>query len=344
MHDTNARMRGLTNMSARGLTNAKMRGLLVVFVLGVGFVSGGATCARRDVTLSLPPPPPLLNDQSGLAEVIAAVNRTSSIGELSTNTATVDVISMPALPKLSATLALRKQRDFRLRASLPVVMGTGLDMGSNDDVFWFEVPENFGRVLYFARHDQYQRMLDRSILPVDPTWLADALGLVQIDPATVTKPMIRLPNGRLELTSSLPLPAGVFHRVCHIDPVAGHVTDQFLYSPNGIRIAESHASNHQFYVAQNCSLPHSVQVQLLPNAGPPLEMKIDIGSYAIGQMLSGDPNLFAMPTGAGSVVDLTQIPAASMGSVAPAAFQIPVQYQPSDSGQIQYRGLTSESR
>ena len=84
--------------------NARMRSLFCLLMLGVCFVSGGATCARRQPTLTLPPPPPVLAETPGLAEVAAAVNRTSAVRELSTNTATVDVLTMPTLPKLSATI------------------------------------------------------------------------------------------------------------------------------------------------------------------------------------------------------------------------------------------------
>ncbi|MDV6030263.1 MAG: hypothetical protein F9B45_09175 [Phycisphaera sp. RhM] len=322
------------------LIDARMRALTWLLVLGVCFVSGGATCARRDATLQLPPPPPVLPQTPTLELVTAAVNRTSAIRELSTNTASVDVLSMPALPKLSATINLRKERDFRLKASLPIVMGSGLDMGSNNSLFWFEVPEGMGRLLYFARHDQYRQQLDRAVLPVDPTWVTDALGLVQIDPNQVVAGPVVRPDGKLEIRTVLPMPAGTFQRVCYIDAAAGHVTDQFLYAPaGGPPIAESHASNHQFYVDHNCSLPHTVEFSLTPRAGEPLSMRIDVGIYAVNQILSGDPNLFVMPQGAANAIDLTTLSPGNAAMVAPTHYQIPATYQSEPAGPMPYRGL-----
>lgn len=339
------------------MTNAWTRAIWGLLIITVGFVSGGATCARREPALTMPPPPPILSGMPTLDQVAAAVNRTASIRELSSNTTTVDVISMPAVPKLSATLALRREREFRLRASLPIVMGAGLDMGSNSQRFWFEVPEGMGRTLYYADHQRYRQQLDRVILPVDPTWVTDALGLVQIDAAQVLQGPVMRPDGKLEIRSQLPMPAGVFQRVCYIDAQAGHVTDQLMYSPTGTLIAESHATNHRYYVDQQCSLPHSVQFALRPPNGPPLEMQIDVGSYAINQILSGDPNLFVMPQGANQVVDLTangSVPlapptpsgtnpasasdAAVMGNVQPTSFQTPA-YRSDQIGPMPYRGL-----
>ncbi len=313
---------------------ARRRILFCCIILMFGFVCGGATCSQRQTTYSYPPPPPILNPAPSLQQVATAVNRTSAIRELSTNTASVDVLSMPAIPTLSSTtISLRRDREFRLRASLPVVMGSGLDMGSNQNQFWFEVPEGIGRTLYFANHDQYQRQLDRAMFPVDPTWVMDALGLVQIDPVRVVAGPVVRPDGKLEVRSTIPFAAGMFQRVCYVDATAGHVTDQFLYAPSGALIAQSSASNHEFFPEQQCSLPHTVQINLLPTSGQPLQLKIDVGSYAVNQILSGDPNLFAMPQGANNVVDLSTLGGSTVPIVAPAS------YQTSAIGPLPYRGL-----
>ncbi|MCC9603043.1 hypothetical protein LOC67_21045 [Stieleria sp. JC731] len=326
--------------------NARMRFLIVLMWVSVCFVSGGATCSRRDPVLTLPPPPPVLTSAPTVSDLVAAINRTSVIRELSTNTATVDVISMPALPKLSATVNLQRDRNFRMRARLPVVMGSGLDIGSNNDLFWFEVPEDFSRTLYYARHDQYQAQLNHAILPVDPTWLIDSLGLAQIDPSTIDQPMQFSSDGKIVLQTLVRKPAGNFRRYYTIDAAGGHVIDQYVYSPSGQLIAESHASNHQFYAEQGCSLPHTVRFKLTPAAGDPLEMQVDVGMYAINQILSGDPNLFVVPQGAGKVVDLTTIsPLAISPAVMPmTGLATPptvsqVGYQQDAGTPLQYRGL-----
>ena len=122
-------------------------------MLSLLFVSGGATCSRRQPPMLFPPPPVVFEAAPSLEELAAVVNRTETIRQLSSNSASVEVLSMPSLPRLSATLNLERERRFRLRASLPIVFA-GLDMGSNDEMFWFEVPEGVSKTLYYARHDQ----------------------------------------------------------------------------------------------------------------------------------------------------------------------------------------------
>ena len=316
-----------------------MRVLGWLGVLSMLFVSGGATCARRQAPMPYPPPPVVFNAQPSLEELAAVVNRTQNIRQLSSNSASVEMLSMPNLPRLGATLNLERERNFRLRASLPIVFA-GLDMGSNDEMFWFEVPEGMSKTLYYARHDQYRQQLNRAILPVDPTWIMDALGLVQLDPSTVVAGPITRTDGKIEIRNTMPMPDGIYQRVCYIDPAAGYVTDQFLYAPNGNRVARSTASQHVYYPEQQCAIPHRVEIHLAPAVGPPLAMQIEIASYTINQLLSGDPQLFTMPTSAPQAVDLTALGSGGPTVVPAPAVSTPINYSASVETSAPLRGMT----
>lgn len=300
-----------------------MRTFSWIMIIAICFVSGGATCVRQQPPSPFPAAPQVFNEIPSALEISAAINRTSSIRVLSSNSASVKMLSIPKLPELSnATLSLQRDKRFRLNAKLPLI-GSGLDLGSNEEVFWFEVPDGaLSRTIYWANHEKYRQQLTRAILPVDPTWVMDALGLIQVDPATIVAGPVRRADGRLEIRSALNLPDGMYQRVCLIDPTAGYVTHQFLYAPSGNLVASSEASNHRYYEEENCALPHSVKISLQPAAGPPLVMKIDISSYAINQLLSGDPQVFTMPQTAANAVDLTELNGVvpKPSSVVPASY------------------------
>ncbi len=298
-----------------------MRAILWIGILCVGFVTGGATCARRNPALDFPPPPPTLSEAPTLEELAEVLNQTDAIQQLSTNSASVEVLSMPSLPSLSATIHLQRDRNFRMRASLPVVMGSGLDLGSNNEMFWFEVPEGVSRKLYYARHEEYRQQLHRAILPVDPTWLIEAIGLVHLDPATVVDGPIQRTDGKLEIRNTISMPQGDYERVCYVQHPGGYVTHQFLYAPQGRLVAASEASNHRFYEAHGCALPHRVRFDLLPAEGHPLSMQIDIGSYLVNELLGDEATLFAMPQNAAQAEDLTRL------SIAPGVASAPSHYR-----------------
>ncbi len=271
------------------------------------WVAGGATCHRRTAKVNQLPPPQVFNGLPSLDELAQVVNRTDSIQQLSSNSVSVEVPSMSYVPRLSSSLNIDRPKQFRMRASVPLLLGTGIDLGSNNELFWFEVPEAMTQTLYYARHDQYQHQAVRSILPVDPSWFVEALGLVHLDPAQVVEGPILRTDGRLEVRSMMPYPDGLYSRVCVIEPTAGYVTDQILYGPNGKQIAAASGSNHRYYADQQCALPHAVQVRLVPDVGPPLELKLEIGNYAVNQLLSGDPQLFTMPQTARQQVNLSNL-------------------------------------
>lgn len=315
-----------------------MRALGWIGMIFVCFVAGGATCGPRQAPVPFPPPPVVLNEAPTIDQLTPIINRAANIRQLSSNSATVTVLSEPKLPRLTnSTLHLQRDRMFRLQASLPIVLGAGVDMGSNDEVFWFEVPEGIGdKTLYYARHEQYQQQLNRAVLPVDPTWVMDALGLIQIDRNAVVAGPIQRSDGKLEVRSTLAMPDGIYQRVCLIEPRAGYVTDQLLYAPAGNLIAQSHATNHVYYDEVQCALPHQVEITLSPIVGQPLSMRIEVGSYAVNQLLSGDPNLFVMPQSASRAIDLTTLsapPATAM--VTPPA---PVGYSATISSAYPLRG------
>ena len=304
------------------------------------FVCGGATCARQPVASPFPPPPPVnFGEAPSLEQVANVVNRTAAITQLSTNSATVDVLSMPAVPKLNATMNLQRDKDFRLRASLPLLLGSGIDMGSNQELFWFEVPEGISKTLYFARHHQYEQQLSRSVSPVDPSFLIDALGLVQIDPKSVVAGPIRRADGKLEIRTTTHTPSGMYQRVLFVEPNAGYVTDQLVYDPSGTLVAQSSASEHVYYEAQGCVLPHQVKVDLVPRGGEPLTLQIGISSYTVNQLLSSDPNLFVIPSGASQTVDLTQLNGAMPSVQMPVPTSGPTAYTADASLAYPLRGM-----
>lgn len=287
---------------------ATLVGLCVVF----GITTGGATCTRRPSTPVFPPPPPVsFSPAPTLSEVAAAVNRTDDVSMLSTTSATVRVASMPKLPKLRATVHARRERDFRLKADLPVVLGSGIDLGSNADRFWFETPERLSRTLYWSDHHRFRHTGARTVLPVDPTWFMQAMGLARVNPdAVIAGPMVRS-DGLLEIRENVPMPGGDHSRVLYVEPEGGYVTDQWVINEQNLVVARSEARGHVYYPipgasggTTGCVLPHHVRIHLTPPGGQEVELEFDIARYTINQLLSGDANLFVMPTTAANRVDL----------------------------------------
>ena len=87
-----------------------------------------------------------------LGDVVQVVNdNTAKIRSLYTTDATMTV---PGAPALRANLAVERPRRLRLRAETAIT-GAEVDMGSNDELFWFWIRRNPPPTLYHCRHDKF---------------------------------------------------------------------------------------------------------------------------------------------------------------------------------------------
>lgn len=326
------------------------------------WTAGGATCHRGQRMSDLNPPPVVFEAEPRIDEVVAAVNRTDAITMMQSTSTTVKLLDSP-VPRLNASLALERPRRFRLRASLPILLGASLDVGSNDELFWMRYPDDGVRqTLLYARHDQFQPQMPGSPLPVDPTWLIEALGLVHIDPDLVHHGPVLRGDGQLEVRTWVQTAGGNYNRVLFIDKEHGFVSSQYLYGPDGRLVASATGAEHNYYDEHRVVLPHSVHIHLAASGGsPPVGLQVEIGSYALNQLLGDDPRQFEIPSeGNHQVVDLSrlsgiaappspeQAPEAAPGAMpgaAPGAMPIdpPLVYPPGAASPFRPPGVEQDS-
>ena len=186
-------------------------------------------------------------------------------------------------------------------------------------------------------------------MPVEPSWLLSALGVTEIDPATVFDGPLPRPDGTVEIRSWLPSASGTLSRVTVIDARTACVREQYVYDPTGTTLlASAVAESHRYYPVEQVSLPERVLIRL-PASN--IALKIDLGNVAINQ-LPGDPRqLWAMPTfegypqyDLGGAVPGTPLPGRpvarqnftsqqAQAAVVPASYPAPISAPPANSQQ-----------
>jgi hypothetical protein len=214
---------------------------------------------------------------------------------MQSSSATVALLDS-SFPALEATLAIQRPKGLRLRAKMPLMFGSGLDVGSNDEVFWLRHPNGIHQSLLFARHDEFQRNMLGSPIPVPPPWIIEALGLVHIDPELITEGPLERGDGQVEVRTRIPTASGNYQRVLLVDATGGFVRDQYIYEPGGSLVARATGADHRFYSASNVVLPHSVRIYLEPTGAEPIGLSIEVGGYALNQLLGSSVDMFEMPT------------------------------------------------
>ncbi len=270
--------------------------LLTVVTLAA---AGGAGCPGV-VRQYAAPAPRVLPPSATLEQVIEVVNRNSSrIQSFSTNCAT---LTGPGFPTLRASVAWARPRRFRLRAETGL-SGPELDLGSNDELFWFWVRRNRPAAIYYCRHVQFATSGVREMVPIEPDWLIEALGICEFDPTLPHQGPFPLSGGRLEIRTIRETIQGPSTKITIVDGATGLVLAQHIFDARGQLKGSAVAGGHRRDPLSGLTLPKTVDIQCPASQ---LSMRIDLGNVRINYPGgAANPELWAMPSYAGyPTVDL----------------------------------------
>jgi hypothetical protein len=272
------------------------RSLLQLLGVSVLLCASGATCQRSMLVnpFALPGPtaPEVLAEGAMRDQIIAAVNENSArIRSLSVTGAAITIPDTLGLPLLSGNIAAERPGRFRLTAG--TTFGQEIDVGSNDELFWLWVRRNQPPAVYICRHDKFATSNIRQLMPVEPSWLLAAMGIVELDPASVFNGPLPHGDGTVELRSWLPSASGRLQRVTVIDARRAWIVEQHVYDEAGTTLlASAVAPSHRYYPVEQVSLPDRVLIRL-PVSG--LAFEINLGAMQVNQLAGDRRQLWALP-------------------------------------------------
>jgi len=218
--------------------------------------------------------------------------RYASIQSLSTNTASFSVSSFPMAMKYS-TIAYEKPGKLRVSGGVTLGMGTEFDLGSNDELFWFWVKRDVPKAIYYARHEEFANSPTRGILPIEPEWLIEALGIIELKETDTHEGPRRDKDGNLQITSFLKTPRGTYPRIITFHPQTGAIFSYEIYAPNGQPFVGATLSDHQ--VDPLHGILHAKKVVITsPEANETIT--IHLGNVSFNSSGGFNPEAFVMPT------------------------------------------------
>lgn len=273
--------------------------------LAAGAVLGCSGCKWLQTNPFARPPqlPPKLPPEPTLAQVVEVVNANNGrIASFSTQNASLTSPGMG--PTLRANLVVQRPRFVRMRADF--MSSPELDLGSNEQGFWFWTKRSEPPAVYWCRHEDYATSPARELIPIEPLWLLDAVGLAVLDVGALHHGPIRLPGNRLQIETDFSSAEGPQRRVMVIDAAQGWVLEQRLHTAQGMLTAASNTGNYQQDYLTGLWMPRTVHVQV-PTAK--LAFRLELGQVRINQV-SGDPaELWSVPRYPGAaLVDIGRLP------------------------------------
>ncbi|HEX7378742.1 MAG TPA: hypothetical protein VF278_16595 [Pirellulales bacterium] len=261
-------------------------------LLATLFCASGATCPQVVNTYGVTQPR-VLPPTATLSDVINAVNaNTARIQSLATDDAS---ISVPFVPSLRAHLYLDRPRRFRLTGET-MLTGQEVDLGSNDEIFWFWIKRNPQPSIFYCRHDQFATSLARNMLPVEPDWVIEALGIVTLDPAAQHTGPVRSGQGRLRIETAINTVRGPMTRVTEVDENQGWIVGQHLYDAQRRLVASTVASRHGREPATGVVLPSRIEIQTpASDTAPQFSFRLDLKNVRVNQLPANQEQLWTLP-------------------------------------------------
>jgi hypothetical protein len=151
------------------------------------------------------------------------------------------------------------------------------------------------RDLYYCRHSQFPNCPVRNVLPVDPDWLIEALGIVEFKDNEQHEgpyPSVDGKNNWVIITRRTNQ-NGQFVKKTTVDAKTGLVSKQEIFSPQNEMIAAAISDDYRLDVQSGISYARKVEIYY---AGATGKITINLGSPQFNQTTNIASNLYTMPT------------------------------------------------
>ncbi|MGL4595094.1 MAG: hypothetical protein ACRCUY_10230 [Thermoguttaceae bacterium] len=265
--------------------------LLCIFFLLLFCFCGCESWRNAFKTNTVKAPPLLTSQTPTLAELTAAINQNSmSIRSLNSENATILVpgVSWP----VRVRLAFERPKRLRIHGGATTLSGQEIDFGSNDTLFWLWVRRLPEKEIYFCRHDQFAQSPMRAVMPIEPDWVIEALGIIEFKPDEFHEGPFPAEDGNWAIITRRQTPAGQFIKRTVVDGKMGWILRQEVFSPQNELLAQAISSDHVYDPVTGVRFARRVEVQCQGSEG---KMIINLGSPIFNQEATFPPSLFSMP-------------------------------------------------
>ena len=230
-------------------------------------------------------------------------------------------VNVDGLPRLTGNLVIQTPKNLRLKAGLLGMTEMGVDVGSNDDVFWVWIKATApGQQsnLYYARHDEYANSNAKKAIPLEPQWILDAIGLIQFNQdEQFDEPFIRMDDGNVQLSSIRNTSNGTIRRVFVLDPKYAWIKQQSIYI-NDRRVAYADAFKFQYLPDHQVSLPKQIRLHVDQPNGKPVSLVVNFSDFRINQFYGDPQQAWAMPQLSDvQMIDISRLQSQGMPNMAP---------------------------
>lgn len=253
--------------------------LLCAIALGMTGCASFTLWRPKEPALAKADPP--LQPKSSAEDILARLNE-NAYSEYSPNglksyrcdDVQVRLKGVPA--PMRASIVVEAPRNLRLRVAHPLTGGEAVDLGSNDEKFWFWAKDSQPANVLVCSHDQIAAATQVTTLPLPfrPDWLMEVLG---VSPVSGSGYEVRRPNQRshiVELVSVQRTPdQKPVRRIVKVDMIRCVALEHRIESIEGQLIAKATLSRHFLDPETRLILPRQISIDW-PAAGQELALNL----------------------------------------------------------------------
>jgi hypothetical protein len=258
----------------------------------------------------LNPVPAVFTATPQVSDLFTTVNRrTQNVRQLQAET-TVGISGVPA--KLSGSLLVERPNRLRLKVSPLGMDSLGADIGSNEQQFWVWVKSGgvmADSVLMFANHQEYAQSQVATIMPLEPRWITDALGLITFESSGQYQGPVTRSDGRLEIQAQEPTARGMQASTLVFDPKTGLLKQKALYDGQGQLIGYCDIGEYQYFPEVDAAIPTSMTLKFRPGTDIASTATIQLSNIRLNGLYVDANTAWSMPNPVGiQRVDLSRTP------------------------------------
>ncbi len=191
----------------------------------------------------MPDLPAMFATTPTLDQLTGAVYKNSAmIRSISGDDVTIKVPDVPV--PIKATLRVERPKRIRLVGGVSTLTGREIDFGANDELFWIGIKK--AQQTYYCRNDQFATCPVRQMVPIDPAWVLEALGMIDVSPNESHDGPFPVDGESVMFVTQRTTPAGTVMKKTTIHAKTGCILRQEIYSPNGTLAAVAVSSNHAY--------------------------------------------------------------------------------------------------
>ena len=243
--------------------------------------------------------PKVVAEDATTGELCAAINANSAkIKSIYAPNASLGVANQPGWAKCQ----LFFDRPNKLRVvGTATLMGRVVDSGCDGDQFWFWSSFQNANELYYCKLDQYKGSSLAKLVPIDPTWFPEALGIVEIKEDDVENRTNA--DGEILLTVKRQTTDGVYRKRVYIEPRTAAIRRQDVQDPQGDTILSVIVREQQYVETPGVVMPRRIEIRCeaaVANSGTvdfgTPTLLVDVGTPTLNDSSKLEAGVFQRPT------------------------------------------------